>query len=368
MLSSLRLFRRLHAVLAGCSQSELRAQIEFLKAEITVLRSHLPGGQIRTTSSERRLLVRLGLAVGPAIRELLTIVSPATFRRWVMKGRSEPSRATRGARGRSGRPRTAAQIRSLVIRLARETPFGYTKILGELWKLGIRGVSRTTIRTILREAGIPPAPDRRQRTWADFLKAHADSLWACDLMSTRIVTMRGVRLAFSIVFLHIASRRLYISPCTHRPTRNWVAQETSAWLEILRAAGERPELVIRDNDSKFGPVFEVVLEEAGAESMALPIQSPNLNAHVERVIQTIRRECLDEFIVLGRLHMDHLLGEYAMHYNRERPHSALRDHQPPCEAPRSGPHDLQAPVIHRTRLGGILHHYERLDHRNRSAA
>lgn len=163
-----------------------------------------------------------------------------------------------------------------------------------------------------------------------------------------------------MVFLHVGSRRLIVSPATLRPTRHWVAAQTNAWLDTIAAQGERIGPVLRDRDTKFGRSFDAALARAGAAALQLPIRSPNLNAHVERVIQTIRHECLDHFVVMGRRHMNHLLAEFTRHYNRERPHSSL-DFRPPGGAP---PPPMRAwpasdHIVHCTRLGGVLHHYER---------
>ena len=144
------LFRRLLTALAGSSRDDLRRQVQFLKAENEILRAKIKG-PVRVTPAERSRLIRLGKPLGQAITALVSIVRPATFLQWV-RDAGKPKRRT-GTR-KPGRPRTPEQIRRIVLRIARETGFGYVRILGELKKLGIGGVSRSTVVNILKQ----PAP------------------------------------------------------------------------------------------------------------------------------------------------------------------------------------------------------------------
>jgi putative transposase len=344
-------FMRLFRVLAGSSQSDLRQQIQYLKAENEILRERIKG-PIRTTSRERTRLVRLGKPLGPAIRDLLTIVSPRTFARWV-----NGKKAARQAKRRQGRPRTTAEIRHLVLRLAQESNWGYTRILGELKKLGVP-VSRSTVRNILWEHGVPTSPQRSESTWADFLKMHAQTLWACDFVTRKVLTLRGWVDAHLLIFIHPGSRRVIVSRSTTNPTADWVARETRSF--CAAADQPKPQIVIRDGDKKLGKAFDEALSAAGARARRLPPRSPNMNAFAERFIQTLQDECLDRFIALGTSHLDHLATTFVDHYNTERTHSAI-GFRPPCgPAPPEGvPPPVVGEVRCRTRLGGLLRHYYR---------
>lgn len=244
-------FLRLFRVLAGSRQSDLRQQVQFLKAENEILRSRIKG-PIRTTAQERARLVRLGKPLGVAIRDLISIVSPRTFARWVnRRPKREPPR-----RHRPGRPRTAAQVRRLVLRMARETDLGYTRLLGELRKLGVK-VSRTSVLNILREQGVPTGPQRGEGTWAQFLNRHARTLWACDFAVKRVLTARGWKDAFLLVFIHPKSRRVHVSQSTTTPDAAWVAEQAAVF---CRGVGEpKPCIVLRDRDAKFGAAFDDAL-------------------------------------------------------------------------------------------------------------
>ena len=198
-----RFFQPLIIMLASMSRSELARQIQYLKAENEVLRSKLPK-RITVTPSERQRLLKFGKAVGPAIRHLITIVSHRTFLRWLACGKSPRKPRKRG------RPRTADEIRQIILRLAEETGWGYTRILGELRKLGIRSVGRTTVINILKDNAFDPGPRRGEGSWDEFIKIHAKTLWACDFISKKIWTKSGLIDYFILFFIHVGSRRIYV--------------------------------------------------------------------------------------------------------------------------------------------------------------
>lgn len=172
-------------MLSTASDKELARMVEYLQEENRILRSKLPK-RITVTPQERRRLVRLGKKLGSKIRDLITIVSPRTFLRWV-HGESKPS----GRVGQPGRKRKPDEIRELVIRLARENNWGYTRILGELKTLGIHSISRNTVKNILREEGLDPGPKRGKGTWDEFIKIHASTLWVCDFFTKPVWSMMG---------------------------------------------------------------------------------------------------------------------------------------------------------------------------------
>jgi putative transposase len=187
------LFQPFLMLLAKSTDSQLARQVEFLHAENQMLRRRLTK-RVRLTPDEKRLLVKLGQAIGgAAVRVLLSVVAYPTFRRYV--GQVDPSLAgttPKQSTRKPGRPRTAEEVRLLVLRLARENDgWGYTRILGELKKLGIT-VCRSTVINMLREQQIDPKADPTKSRWAEFLQAHARSLWQCDFFSKHVVTAEGV--------------------------------------------------------------------------------------------------------------------------------------------------------------------------------
>jgi len=350
------LFRRLLDVLAGSTQADLRRQIQYLKAENEVLRSKIDG-PVRVSPEERSRLVRLAKPLGSAIKALATIVTPQTFLRWIRD--ADKCRPKKKTGRKPGRPKSPEQIRRLVLRLARETGWGYTRILGELKKLGVK-VSRSTVVNILKDAGLPTGPERGEATWDQFIKSHAKTLWACDFLRHRIVTKLGFRDAYMLVFVNVATRRAVASACTEHPDAEWVAAQVPLFKTAAGDGATECRVLTRDSDTKFGRPFDDGLRARDITPVRLPHRAPNLNAHVERFIQTVQDECLDRFIVLGTRHLDHLIAEFLEHYNRERPHSATKFRTPVGMPPPLRLAGHPGTVRCRTRLGGVLKHYYRL--------
>ena len=165
-----KLIHPLLMLIAQATEKELVLYIEYLKAENRILRSKLPK-RVTVTPAERARLVKLGVRLGSAIKEVITIVHPRTFARWV----SQDSLAAKPRR--RGRPRKPEEIRQLIIQMAKDTGWGYKRILGELKKLRIHNISRSTISRILKENGFDPGPKRGDGTWHDFVRRHIKTLW-----------------------------------------------------------------------------------------------------------------------------------------------------------------------------------------------
>jgi len=127
---------------------------------------------VHTTHEDRQTLLKYGKVIGRAIEELITIVSPATFYKWVREAKNGKPKP----KNPKGGQRKPKELRELVLTIAEETGFGLTRIIGELRKLGITKISRQTVRTILKEHGIEPSPDRTSDSWADFLNRHGETL------------------------------------------------------------------------------------------------------------------------------------------------------------------------------------------------
>jgi len=166
---------------------------------------------------------------------------------------------------------------------------------------------------------------------------------------------------FLLAFIHIESRRVFVSPPTSNPVATWVAKQTEAFLDHLGANKPVGMMLIRDNDGKFQGGFDERLEELGVEVKSITPVSPNLNAYTERWIQTIQVECLDHFVVLGERHLEYIVSEFLDFYHHARPHQnkenkPLVDDQPPDE-------NIPVPQLDeiecQTRLGGLLKSYSR---------
>ena len=292
--------------------------------------------------------------------ELISIVSYQSFRRWVREA-EEAHTAKKAAmpKRKPGRPRTPDDIRELVLKLARENSWGYTRILGELRKLGIKSISRQTLKVILKENNIDPGPKRGKGTWDEFLKIHADTLWQCDFVSKPMWTVKGLVDLYFIVFLHLGTRRCWISPCTLSPDSAWVSQQARNVVMEAEDLNLAPQYVMRDNDTKFTAQFDTAIESSGAKIKRNTPVSPNLRAHVEWFIQGLKQECLDKFVIVGERHLNHVNLEWRLHYNREHPYEARGNLPPHMEKPLEANETVWLnDIVYSSRLGGLLKHYE----------
>lgn len=350
-------------VIAGATQKELARQIKYLKVENEILRSKLPA-RITVTPKERNRLIRFAEKLGSAIHELATIVKPGTILGWIREAKRNPGQPP----AKRGRRRTPRQIRNLIVKLARENQWGYTRILGELRKLGIRSLSRNTVKRILKEQGLDPGPQRGEGTWDEFLKQHAASLWQCDFFSKKVLTRQGLREAFVLVFLNVKTRQVVLSPSTLHPDEGWVVSQAGVFVEEARRRGLPVALVQRDRDTKFTKSFVQTLKSYRVQAKQGAYRAPNTNAFVERFIQSIQQECLDRFVVFGEQHLDHLCAEYLAYYHEERPHQALGN-EPLKTKKRARPKRKRgrledeivplADIRCQQRLGGLLRSYSR---------
>jgi transposase InsO family protein len=250
-------------------------------------------------------------------------------------------------------------VRELIVRLAREnTSWGYVRIVGELRRLDIN-VSATVVRSVLAEAGIPPAPQRDRNSWRTFLRQHGDSILACDFLTVDTVWLRRL---YVLVFLTIGSRRVEYVACTSNPDTAWMLQQARNLLMDLDDRDHSLRFLIHDRDSKFSSAFDAVFTSEGIRIVRTPVRAPNANAHVERWVGSIRRECLDRLLILGRRQLEHVLRIYVQHYNGRRPHRAL-DLEPPDPTPadaaaRGDPPTPLTTLRRRDLLGGLIHEYQ----------
>ena len=326
-------------------------QLQFSKAECEQLRARLPE-RIVVTPRERRRLIRLGKPLGTAIKDLITIVTPATFQRWL---REEKAGKKPGKAGR----RQRLDVRELIIKLAGENPgWGYARVRGELRKLTAQKVSHQFVVNVMRENGFDPGPKRGEKTWDEFLKMHAATLWQCDFFSHKVLTLRGVREFFLIAFLHVGSRKVFVTQATEHPTAEWVIAQAKAFGRALPASGLQAKLVFHDRDTKFVRTFDDTLRGYGIEVRRSPIKAPNVCAYVERWIQSIQIECLNHFVVLGEKLLNYLVSTYVGYYLRHRPHQGL-DNKPfdGCQPENDAP--PVSSVRCQSWLGGSLKSYSR---------
>jgi putative transposase len=342
---------RLFALVVLLSRSDRSKELEILvlRHELAVLRRQVRQPQLR--SHDRVLLAALASAL-PRSAWAIFPVSPRTLLRW--HGRLVARHWTY-PHARQGRPRLARQVRELVLRLARENPsWGHQRIVGELRGLGI-SVSATSVRSILAAARLPPAPQRDGLSWRRFLRQQADGILACDFFTVETLWLKQLYVLF---FISLERRRIEYVAVTSNPDGRWMAQQARNLLMTLDDRQRPFRFLIHDRDSKFSGDVDTIFRNAGIEIIRAPVQAPNANAHAERWVRTVRSECLDRTLVLGRRHLEHLLRVYAAHYDRHRPHRSLALGPPngirTIAQARAAP---QTAVQKCDLLGGLIHEY-----------
>jgi len=294
-------------------------EILVLRHEVAVLRRNNP--RPRMSWLDRAVLSALGRLLPPPLRRL-RLVSPRTLLRWHAH---LVARRWTYRRRRPGRPPTAPPIRALVLRMARENPgWGYRRIQGETIGLG-HPIAASTVWTILRAAGLDPAPRRSGPTWRQFLSVQAHAILAVDFAHVDTVLLRRL---YVLVVIEHGRRRVHIAGITAHPTRAWVTQQARNLLMDLADHADRFRFLIRDRDSKFTTAFDAVFTGADIRIIRTPIRAPRANAIVERFIGTLRRECLDRILITGPRHLDVVLRDYIQHYNAHRPHGSLHQRPP----------------------------------------
>jgi putative transposase len=209
-------------------------------------------------------------------------------------------------------------------------------------------VSATTVRSVMLSHGLDPAPRRAGPTWSEFLRSQAAGILAWDFFTVETITLRTL---YVLVFIHLATRRVLVSGVTAHPDSAWVTQQARSL--AIRDQLEGVRFLVHDRDAKFSGLFDRVFETEGVRVIRTPIRAPTANAFAERVVRTVRSECLDHVLVYGRRHLERVLGTYVVHYTEERPHRGLRLAVPwvrPAE-----PRPTRSTVTRRDLLGGLIH-------------
>lgn len=344
------LLRRLVALAARPSDSRTNeVEVLVLRHQLSILRRQV--GRPRLRHRDRLFMSALSRVL-PRDRWSSFLVQPQTLLRW----HRELVRRKWTYRHRSpgGRPQVASEVQELILRMARENPrWGCLRIKGELAKLGITA-SATAIRALLRRNGFGPAPRRAGPTWSEFLRSQARGILATDFFTVETAWLRTLYVFFAI---EVQTRHVHLAGATRHPNAAWVTQQVRNLSFHLAERGSF-RFLIRDRDSKYTGSFDAVFAADGARVVLTPFRSPRANAFAERWVRTVRGECLDWTLVLGRRHLERVLREYVAHYNANRPHRGL-DLRPP-DAPLnlpSRPPDV-SDVRKRDVLGGLVHEYE----------
>ena len=292
------------------SGTDLAVEVVMLRQEVAVMRR-----QVRRPAldpADRAVLVALARLL-PRRHLGRFFVQPETLLRWhrdlVTKRWTYPQH-------QPGRPAIAKGTTALVLRLAKGNPtWGYRRIRGELVIMGIV-IAASSVWAILKRHGIEPSPRRSGPTWAEFLAAQAKGLVACNFSHVDTVFLRRL---YVLVFIPHDTRLVRIAGVTAKPVTEWVAQQARHLSMNLAEQASALKFLIRDRDTKFTGSLDAVVVADGIKILKSPVRAPRANAICERVIGTIRRECLDRMLILGCRHLEAVLAEYVEHYNVHRP-------------------------------------------------
>jgi len=339
------------SVLTGWLDRREREAIAYLIEENRLLRRQLGGSRLRLRDDDRRRLAARAYQVGQATpREIATIATPDTLLRW---HRQLIARKWTYA-SKSRRHAVIFEIRQLVVRMATENPtWGYTRIQGALTNVGHR-VGRSTIRRILKAAGLPPVP-QRPTSWQTFLKAHWGVIAGADFFTTEVWTWRGLVTYYTVFVIDLASRRVQILGSTPHPEALFMQQIVWTLTMGHDGAMHTPSILICDRDRKWSDDVRRRLHAAGVQVVRIPERAPNANAYAERFVRSIQEECLDRLIPIGEWHFRCAVAAYVKHYHGERNHQGLDNRL------ISGPPvvSMTSRVRCRPRVGGLLKFYER---------
>ena len=276
-------------------------------------------------------------------RSALVIVKPETVITWHRQGFKLYWRWKSRA-GKPGRPRVDPEIRELIRRMSRENPlWGAPRIVDELALLGVH-VAKSTVEKYMIKDGRP-----RSHTWRTFIDNHIKDIAAVDFFTVPTVTFR---ILYCFVVLRLDRRCVVHFNVTTNPTAQWTAQQLVEAFPFNQA----PRFLIRDRDGTYGHVVRERLRGMGIAEVLTAPRSPWQNGYAERLIGSIRRECLDHLIVLSERHLLRILGEYFEYYHRSRPHQSLDGNSP-------DPRDVESSdgrrVVGTAVLGGLHHTYRR---------
>ena len=317
----------------------MEAEILVLRHQLNVLRRKSPR---RVVLSGFDRIVFAGLyAVAPSILDALQIVKPDTVIGWHRAGFRAYWRWR--SRSRGGRPSTPAEIRKLIREMSIANPlWGAPRIHGELLKLGIE-VGQTTVAKYMAKRRPPPS-----QGWKTFLYNHADGIASIDLF---VVPTISFRLLYGLLILRHARRELLWLAVTAHPTAEWIARQ------FTEAIGWRdaPRYLVRDRDRVYGSDFIRRIRAMGIRDRPTSARSPWQNGYAERLIGSIRRECLDHVVVFSERHLRNLLRSYQKYYNEYRTHLSLDKDAPLTRAVTAHGRIAVSPV-----LGGLHHQYCRL--------
>jgi transposase InsO family protein len=320
------------------TRASLVVEILVLRHQINIQRRHLPKRQ--TFRIMDRLIFAGLYRLAPNVLHALAILKPETVLKWHRAGFRSYWRWK--SRRRAARPIVPLEIRKLIREMSIANPlWGAPRVHGELLKLGIQ-IGQTSVAKYMAWRRGPPS-----QGWKTFLRNHADGIAAMDMF---VVPTISFRLLYGLLIMGHGRRQILWFGVTAHPTAEWIANqvtEACGWEQV-------PRYLIRDRDGAYGEIFIRRLRSMGIRDRPTSPRSPWQNGYAERLIGSIRRECLDHIVVLGERHLRHILLSYMNYHNVVRTHLSLEKDAPVSRAVERAGRILCRPI-----LGGLHHQYAR---------
>ena len=321
------------------SKSWLEAENAVLRHQLIVLRRKVHG-RVRLTNNDRWFIIQL-YHWFPSILQVLTIIQPETLVRWHRAGFRYYWRWK--SRPLGGRPQIKTDLRALIRRMSVGNPlWGAPRIHGELLKLGFE-IAQSSVAKYMVKRREPPS-----QGWRTFLRNHAPDIAAMDLF---VVPTIGFDLLYAFVIVRLDRRDIVWINVTRHPTAEWIARQITEAFPWDKA----PCYLIRDRDHIYGDIVTRRLCAMGIRDKPTAPASPWQNGFAERLIGSIRRECVDHIVVLSEAHLRRILQTYACYYNDIRTHWSLNK-----DTPASRPVQRIGNIKSHAVLGGLHHHYVRV--------
>src|SRR6266699_1873845 len=308
-------WKQLLAYITGTVDQELLLRNEYLVTENRILRNQIKG-RVRLCDGERKALTVIGQKLGKqALTGVAQIVKPETILGW---HRTLVAKKFDGAQQRQspGRPTIDQELEALIVRIARENrSWGYDRIVGALANLGLT-VSAQTVGNVLKGHGIAPAPERKTTTtWKEFIRTHMDVLVATDFFTAEVWTLGGLVTYYVLFFLRLGTREVHVAGVTPHPYEAWMVQMARNVTMEEWGFLSPGQYLIHDQDGKYCPAFQQIIDAAGVKRVPLPPRSPNLNAYAERWVRSVKEECLSRLILFGEASLRHALPQYVEHFH-----------------------------------------------------
>jgi transposase InsO family protein len=321
------------------SRIRLEAENLFLRHQLTIALRQAPS-RLRLRGGDRALLIWM-TRIWPDLLGFAQVVQPETILRWHRTGFKAFWRWK--SQKRAGRPTIDRGLRDLIQRMSKENPqWGASRIHGELLMLGFE-VAQSTVSKYMVRDGTPPS-----QSWKTFLQNHAEAIAAIDLCVVPTLTFDRL---FAFLVLGHGRRQLLWIEVTRHPTAEWLARQITEAFPWTSA----PAYLVRDNDGAYGHVFTSRVRAMGIRDRPISPQSPWQNGYAERLIGTLRRECLDRMLIFGEWHLRRVLASYTAYYNQARTHLALQKDAPLHRAVQRSGVIVAIPI-----LAGLHHQYVRI--------